>query len=757
MERSEYRSLAISVVALLIFFALTLQAVLAKSPTADEGMHLLRSQVLRQTDELELQGQHAPLSHWLIGTFLFSEPTMPPVSDLPSWPRLSPEDLVQEFLWLGQVYVGRLLFLGRLPIVFAGLLLGALVSRWSKLLVGNSGQIIALTLYAFAPNLLASASLATTDLVATAAYFGAVFGVWYYWRRPSLARWLLAGLTLGLAISSKLSGLLVLPVTLVLCYGESWRGSWWRPGLRWLTWFPLAGLVLWAAYGFEIDQIAGMPIPLPAPTFLSNFVQVQEHIERGHYAFLLGQRSNEGWWGYFGLAYLLKTPTVTLALLVIAVIYVTGQRLWRRTMILWLPVGALFIAASASRLNIGYRHILPVTPFIWLFIAMTGPMWRRQRVSQWLLAALLTFYALGTFRQMPHFLAYFNEIVGGSTQGYRFLGDSNIDWGQDLGQLAEYAQDVEAGGLYISYFGPSDPAYYGLDAPPLFDEAGTPTGFAPANPAPGRYAISVNHLQGATPEEPDLFDWFRDREPLDHLGYSILIYEVQNQKQGAWIAHCLDPVPLLDESTAELYVDRSDARHVYFDCGQSWVLPGGDQSGWYIVPIDHNSEMLNSALAENLALEFLNQAGGYKIYHWSGSSADVERIGGLADRYTLSGGAPVTLPVSVDGLAQLVGGFVNGSVWASIWRTDGPSEAPVSVLMHLYPEQPASDAPSPLVGDGLGFVAAHWQPGDLIIQYHGFGPAEGDFLETGLYDFMTGERFPLLLDDEQETAVRIYP
>jgi hypothetical protein len=112
MERSEYRSLAISVVALLIFFALTLQAVLSKSPTADEGMHLLRSQVLRQTDELELQGQHAPLSHWLIGTFLFSEPTMPPVSDLPSWPRLSPEDLVQEFLWLGQVYVGRLLFLG---------------------------------------------------------------------------------------------------------------------------------------------------------------------------------------------------------------------------------------------------------------------------------------------------------------------------------------------------------------------------------------------------------------------------------------------------------------------------------------------------------------------------------------------------------------------------------------------------------------------------------------------------------------------
>jgi hypothetical protein len=62
-----------------------------------------------------------------------------------------------------------------------------------------------------------------------------------------------------------------------------------------------------------------------------------------------------------------------------------------------------------------------------------------------------------------------------------------------------------------------------------------------------------------------------------------------------------------------------------------------------------------------------------------------------------------------------------------------------------------------VVGDGLGFVASQWRPGDIIVQYHDFGPAEGEFLETGLYDYTTGERLPFLLDGVTEQAIRIYP
>ncbi len=761
MDRSLHRSLAVSVLALLVFFILALQAVVAKTPTADEGMHMLRGQVLRQTDELGLQGQHTPLSHWLIGIFFFAEPTAPLVTDLPSWTTLAPENLVQEFLWSGDVNVSRLLFLSRLPVVFAGLLLGALLSRWARMLAGFIGLIIAVSLYAFAPNLLASAALATTDMVATVAYFSAAFGIWYYWRRPSTVRWLLAGLALGLAISSKLSGLLILPVALILCYSESWRRSpghaWWQPGLRWLSWLPVAGLVLWAVYSFEVGQLAGLPIPLPAATFLSNFVEVQEHIERGHYSFLLGQRSNEGWWVYFGLAYVYKTPIVAFVLLAVAVIYISRKRLWPRTTALWLPAGALFLAASASRLNIGFRHILPVTPFLWMLVAVTGPMWRR-RAGPWLLAVTMIIYAVGTVRQTPHFLAYFSELIGGSAHGYRYLGDSNIDWGQDLGLLAEYAREYETGTLRVSYFGPSDPAYYGLDAPPLFDDNGKPTGLAPANPAMGGYAISANHLQSATPAEPDLFDWFRRQEPSGHLGYSILLFDVEQQQEGSWIAHCLDPVAPLDEPTAESFVDRAKLRHLYFDCRQSWVVPGGGDSGWYIVPADLEPDAIEPSLDDDLTLSFNNESAGYKFYHYKASGKpEVGQIAGRSEGFALADGSPVELPVAVDGLAYLVGGFANGPIWGSIWETEAGTGAPISILMHLYLDDPAADDLSPAVGDGLGFVASQWLPGDLIVQYHDFGLEDGRYLETGLYDFTTGERIPFSVDGAAEPAIRVYP
>jgi len=32
----------------------------------------------------------------------------------------------------------------------------------------------------------------------------------------------------------------------------------------------------------------------------------------------------------------------------------------------------------------------------------------------------------------PHYLAFFNQSIGGPHNGYKWLADSNIDWGQDL-------------------------------------------------------------------------------------------------------------------------------------------------------------------------------------------------------------------------------------------------------------------------------------------------------------------------------------
>ncbi len=77
---------SIPIAGLLIFFLLAIQTAVAQAPTADEGMHLLRGQVLRQTGQLVLQGEHIPLSHRLIGLFLTIEPTLPDASQLLSRP-----------------------------------------------------------------------------------------------------------------------------------------------------------------------------------------------------------------------------------------------------------------------------------------------------------------------------------------------------------------------------------------------------------------------------------------------------------------------------------------------------------------------------------------------------------------------------------------------------------------------------------------------------------------------------------------------
>ena len=79
---------------------------------------------------------------------------------------------------------------------------------------------------------------------------------------------------------------------------------------------------------------------------------------------------------------------------------------------------------------------------------------------------LLIWAAVEAIAIHPHFLAYFNEIVGGSANGYKHLTDSNVDWGQGLKALGESLSEKDrADGIYLCYFGTADPHAYGIRAP----------------------------------------------------------------------------------------------------------------------------------------------------------------------------------------------------------------------------------------------------------------------------------------------------
>ena len=717
----------ILVVTLLLFFALALGAATAKSPTNDEPVHLTRGAALSQTGDLTLQFEHAPLSHRLIGSLMPTEPTLPAVSHLASRPTNDRPAIAHEFLWESDLDVGRALFLGRAPIIWSGALLGAALALWTKAVARRWPALaIVMLLYATSPNLLASAALATTDFVAAATFFAAVCAWWFYWQRPGRRRWALTGVLLGLALAAKLTGVLLLPVLFALAYVYPQRERWWRPGLVALGLLPVAGLVLWAVYAFQIGPWRG--ITVPAPAYWESWASVLTHVTGGHQAFFLGEISDSGWWSYFPVTLLLKSSLPVMLLYAASLVILLRARGWRIGAFLLLPVAAILAAAIYSRLNIGYRHVLPAVPFALVTIGASIPAIGSRRAGRWLVGAAAGWALAAALWIHPHHIAYFNELVGGPAQGYRYLGDSNLDWGQDLIGLADYSQTHD-GDINISYGGVGEPQYYGINLPPLTGANGSgDPNFYPANPTAGRYAISAGHLQGLLPES-DLFDWFRRREPDGNIGYSIFLYEVAASQPGEWIAQCASPVPLLGAAEAERLVNRSGARHLTFDCLSAWVFPDDGAPGWYILPHAGGSWWIDRAITGETRPVVVYRHGAnefgpdYDVYYWPGPVAPAALPG-----------APIAASLSASAPAELRGYSADGDEWFTWWRVAAQTAAPLSVQAHLY----AGEGP-PQVADGLGFTSDQWRPGDWFAQLHAF-TAPGVALETGLYDFTTLER-----------------
>jgi hypothetical protein len=179
-------------------------------------------------------------------------------------------------------------------------------------------------------------------------------------------------------------------------------------------------------------------------------------------AFLLGRYSNEGWWYYFPVAFALKTPLPMIVLLGLAVFAMrAGPRV--PALFLWLPAAAFAAVSLTTRVNIGYRYVLPLLPFLFVAAGRAGAwLWSTGRGGRVAAALLVAWYALGTLRTHPHHLSYFNEIAGGPYGGYRYLVDSNVDWGQDLMRLRAFVEENKIARVRLSYFGTAPPDRYGI-------------------------------------------------------------------------------------------------------------------------------------------------------------------------------------------------------------------------------------------------------------------------------------------------------
>src|SRR5262249_16802490 len=117
----------------------------------------------------------------------------------------------------------RLLFWGRVPAVLMSAGLAVLVMLWAQRLWGPLAGLLALALYVFDPTITAHAQLVTTDVGMS--FFGTLFLslLRRYLDRPSWGRLLVAGLALGLALSAKFSGVVMVPIAGLLVLLAAWN------------------------------------------------------------------------------------------------------------------------------------------------------------------------------------------------------------------------------------------------------------------------------------------------------------------------------------------------------------------------------------------------------------------------------------------------------------------------------------------------------------------------------------------------------
>ena len=241
---------------------------------------------------------------------------------------------------------------------------------------------------------------------------------------------------------------------------------------------------------------------------------------RGRQAFLMGETSSKGWPQFFPLAFLLKTPPPTLLLLLAGVAALVIAAVKSRTRKLrwprpgWLyrsaPLLILFAlyggVALNTPLNIGHRHLLPIYPIVYIFVAAaagwlvlaTTP---RRPLAILFLVGVPAVLAVESWRARPHYLAYFTPWVGGAARGWHYLVDSSGDWGQGLPDLAAWLEQKKAAGdrapVFLTYFGTDSPEARKLPVTrfgDLVDDL-TPRSF-PAQVRGGWFVVSATHYQG---------------------------------------------------------------------------------------------------------------------------------------------------------------------------------------------------------------------------------------------------------------------
>lgn len=499
-----------------------------QSPTVDEPVYISTGVVYLRQHDLRHNAEHPPLGKLVIGAGAVLAGPHLRASFTGSDYRLG-----RQFLYRWGNDAQRVLLAGRLPVIALTLLFGLVVFAFARDLAGPAGGLTALALYSFSPDVIAHGSLATLDVPTAGLLLTSVWLLWRARRGPRLYL-PLAGAALGAALATKMSALPALPVLLVLAAVSVWTS---RPQRRPVTTalLSVAGVgvlavaVVWASY-LAVDPRLRWAAPaslpsvgglrglaagwLPFPRPFQDGMRAQFGFENMRWTgFLFGDVYRGSRWYYLPAALLVKTPLGMLVLWAAGVAATVAlPRLRPAAPYLLAPTAVLLAVAMTGSRDLGVRYAIFVP--IFLAVAAGGTVLVRWRWARGATVALLLLVAVSSLRAFPYYLPYSNEAFGGPSKTHLRLHDSNVDWGQDLGRLADRLRERYPGEpVWLVFKGSGVPSAYGIRArDPLT---------APPGQVRGLLVVSDSWL---VKNDPRLTPLLRTSEPIDEVGYSVTIF-----------------------------------------------------------------------------------------------------------------------------------------------------------------------------------------------------------------------------------------
>lgn len=557
------------VVALLA--ALVLQCITSlrmESATLDEPNYIAGGVTFltfgREAHRAFYLGEHHPPLGYLcnaVPVMLMRGINYPPADD--AWLRTGVWNFGRHFLFdLNMPRSEEIVHRCRLAPVFLSMMLGLLVFRLARRFYGTYAGLFALFLYCFSPIILGISRYAVLDVCATFFMVLSISAFYEFLMKMSVRNLAFSGAAFGLAQLGKYSALLLIPCYLILfairLRQTGTRGGVGGPVLKLCAVFLIGYAVVWAGYGFDTGSISdirkidpfvrecggGWSFPdaarrsmgtfrdggVPLTAYLRGLWNLSQHARVGHPAFLLGRVSTQGWWYYYLVAFLLKTPLPLLLLLVarLCVRHRPPMKVGLEGWVLLVPVALTFLVSTRSHQNIGIRHILLVYPLIHVclggLVALLPGGSAGGVFLRFAIALASAWYVYGSLAVGPHYLAYFNELAGGPKNGYKYLVDSNLDWGQDLKGVKGYMAAHQIDHILFEQVGFSALArHYGISYERLSDRLSRARSPEEAH-IKGVVMVSATARADLWDPERRLYNWISRHEPVDSIGYSILVY-----------------------------------------------------------------------------------------------------------------------------------------------------------------------------------------------------------------------------------------